>query len=119
MVYGRAVMAESSGCCGRFWFNAAVHGKDARNATVLPSERRSARLMKTFGKPTNMSRFKAFGYKCVMYLNKEHRKPGKQNSRGRAMIHMGIASDDYTSGWKLYDPVKNKFYISNQVCFNE
>jgi hypothetical protein len=66
-----------------------------------------------------MSRFKAFGYKCFMYLNKEHRKPGKHNSRGRAMIHMGIASDDYASRWKVYDPVKNKFYISNQVRFNE
>jgi hypothetical protein len=35
------------------------------------------------------------------------------------MIHMGFSSDDNTSGWKLYDPVKNKFYISNQVRFNE
>ena len=35
------------------------------------------------------------------------------------MIHMGIASDDNTSGWKLYDPEKNKFYTSNQVRFNE
>ena len=117
MLCGRAVMAES-GCCGKFWFRAAVHGKDARNVTYS-SRIDSTPHMKMFGKPKDVSSFKAFGCECYMYLNKERRQLGKHTARGQAMIHMGFSSDDNTSGWKLYDPVKNKFYISNQVRFNE
>jgi hypothetical protein len=73
--------------------------------------------LKMFGKPKDVSKFKALGCECFMYINKERRQG---STPGRA--HMGIASDDNTSGWKwfyLVKILKNKIYISNQVRFNE
>jgi hypothetical protein len=117
MLCGRATMAES-GCAGKFWFRSSVNGKDARNATYC-SRISTTPHMKLFGVPKDVSKFRAFGCECFMYLNKDRRDPGKHTPRARCMIYMGFASDSNTSGWKLYDIEKNKFYISNQVKFNE
>ena len=117
MLLGRTTMAES-GCGGKFWFRSSTNGKDARNATYC------ARIgttphMKIYGVPKDVSKFRAFGSECFMYLNKDRRDLGKHTARARRMVYMGFASDDNTSAWKLYDPEKNKFYTSNQVKFNE
>ncbi len=77
-------MAES-GLGGRFWFKAAAAGTDARNATfkarITTSPHRGL-----FGSPKDVSRFRAFGCKAIVYLNKECRENGKHNARVSAFL---------------------------------
>jgi hypothetical protein len=66
-----------------------LYGKNARNVTysscIVPTQH-----MKMFGKPKDVSSFKAFGCECYLYLNKELRQQAKQIGRARAIIHMGF-----------------------------
>ena len=117
MLCSRAIMAES-GLGGRFWFRSAITGKDARNATY--NERiKTTPYKAAYGVPRNVSKFRAFGAECYMYLNDHRREKGKHSARGRQMIYVGLASDSNTSGWQLYDPANGKMIISNQVRFDE
>jgi hypothetical protein len=68
-------MAES-GLGGRFWFKAAAAGTDAQNATFKARIKTSPHHA-LFRVPNDVSRFRAFGCKAVVYLNK-----GKHTARG-------------------------------------
>ena len=113
-VSDRSQMAES-GMGGRFWFRAIVSGKDARNATYHDRTGTTPHHF-VFEKPRNVSKFRAFGCKAFMYLNKDRREKGKHLPRAAEGIHLGFASDSNTSG---YFPSTSKTLICNQVRFDE
>jgi hypothetical protein len=75
MLLARTVMAES-GAAGRFWFRAALAGKDARNATFKTRIGTSPHAL-LYGEPRDVSKFRAFGCRAYVYLNAERREKGK------------------------------------------
>ena len=113
----RPQMAES-GMAGRFWFRALVSARDGRNVTYHERIKTTPHKM-VFGEPKNVSRFRAFGCRAFMFLNKERRRPGKLAPRALEGINLGFASDSNTSGYVIYIPESQKIFISNQVRFDE
>ena len=95
-------MAES-GLGGRFWFRAAVAGKDARNAIFLERIKTSPHNA-MYGEPKDVSRFRAFGCKAFVYLNKDSKESGKHIARGIDAVNLGLASN--TSACIHYIPGK-------------
>ena len=97
MRLARTVMAES-GLGGRFWFKAALVGKDARNVTYkqrlgqTPHSCISVELK-------DVSRFCAFGCRAWVYLNAERREKGK---RVQEAIYLGFELN--TSAWSFFIP---------------
>jgi hypothetical protein len=88
MRLARTVIAES-GLGGRFWFKAALAGKDARNVTY------KQRLWQTphsciYGELKDVSRFRAFGCRAWVYLNAERREKGKYTPRAQEAIYLGF-----------------------------
>ena len=114
---GRTVMAES-GLGGRFWFAAVTHGVNCRNATfnkrvgTTPHE-------KIFGVKKYVSKFRPFGCRAYMHLNKERREKGRHAPRAIEVINLGLATDENTSGYKFYIESSGKTLISNQAKFDE
>jgi hypothetical protein len=70
-----------AGLDGRFWLKAAAAGTDARNATFKASIKTSPHQA-MFRAPKDVSRFRAFCCKAVVYLNKERRENGKHTAGG-------------------------------------
>jgi hypothetical protein len=68
-------MAES-GLGGRFLFKVAAPGTDARNARFKARIKMSPHQA-LFRAPKDVSRFRVFGRKAVVYLNKERQENGK------------------------------------------
>ena len=95
----RPQMAES-GLAGRFWFRALVSSRDARNVTYHERIKTTPHML-VFGQPKNVkfnvSRFRAFGCRAYMTLNKERRGPGKLAPRALEGINLGFASDSNTA----------------------
>jgi hypothetical protein len=56
-------------------------GTDARNAT-FKARIKTLPHQALFSAPKDVSRFRAFGCKAVVYLNKERRETGKHTARG-------------------------------------
>jgi hypothetical protein len=88
MRLARTVMAES-GFGGRFWFKAALTGKDARNVTY------KQRLGLTpysciYGELKDVSSFHTFGCRAWVYVNAERREKGKHTSRAQEAIYLGF-----------------------------
>ena len=75
--------------------------------------------MMVYGQPKNLSKFRAFGCRAFMTLNKDRRGPGKHVPRAVEGINLGFASDSNSSGYVIYVPESKKVYISNQVRFDE
>ncbi len=115
MLIARTVMAES-GVGGRFWFKAAAAGTDARNATFKARIKTSPHQA-FIGGPKDVSRFRAFGCKAAVYLNKERQENGKHTARGIDAINLGFARN--TSAYVLYIPERKTLMILNQVKLNE
>ncbi len=69
MLIASTVMAES-GLGGQFWFKAAAAGTDVRNASFKAHIKASPHQA-LFRAPKDVSRFRAFRCKAVIYLNKE------------------------------------------------
>ncbi len=67
----------------------------------------------------DVSKFRPFGCKAYMQLNKERREKGKHTPRAVDVINLGFASDNNTSRYKLYNPTNQTIRISNQVKFDE
>jgi hypothetical protein len=67
--------------CGQFWFKTAAAWTDARNATFKEHIKTSPRQA-MFREQNDVSRFRAFGCKAVVYLDNERRENGKHKARG-------------------------------------
>ena len=70
-VLARSGMAQS-GLGGKYWFCAATYGKDCRNVTY------KERIKNTpwgllYGEKKDVSKFRPFGCRAWMHLNKERR----------------------------------------------
>ena len=72
---GKTVMAES-GMGGQFWFSATMDGVNCRNATY---KKRSGTTPheKVYGTKKDVSKFRPFGCRVYMHLNKERREKGR------------------------------------------
>ena len=74
MMSARTIMAESGlGGRGRFWFKAAKAGKDARNVTYKERIGMSS-YQAMYGEKKAVSRFRAFGCRAWVYLDKQRRE---------------------------------------------
>ena len=110
-------MAES-GLGGQFWFSATMHGVNCRNATfkerlgTTPHE-------KLYGRKKDVSRFRPYGCRGYMHLNKERRGKGRGAPRAVEVINLGLATNCNTSGYKLLVEETGKILISNEVRFDE
>ena len=103
-------MAES-GLGGRFWFRAAMAGKDARNA-IYAERLKTSPHQAMYGEPKDVSRFRAFGCKAFVYLCKDRRQNGKHIARAVEAVNLGFASN--TSAYLLYVPERKSLMTSNQ-----
>ncbi len=70
-----------------------------------------------FGAPKDVSRFRVFGCKALVYLNKERQENGKHTARGINAINLGFARN--ISAYVLYIPGRKTLMTSNQIKFNE
>jgi hypothetical protein len=71
----RTKMAES-GWAGRFWFSAVNHGKNCRNVT-FKYRLGTTPYARLYGMKKDVPKFRPFGYKAYVHLNKERREKGK------------------------------------------
>ena len=114
---GKTVMAES-GMGGQFWFSATMNGVNCRNATykkrlgTTPHE-------KVYGTKKDVSKFRPFGCRVYIHLNKERREKGRHAPKGVEAINLGFATDCNTSGYKFYIEGTRKIITSNQGKFDE
>ena len=110
-------MAES-GMGGPLWFSSGNHCLNSRNATfkrrlgTTPHE-------KIFGVKKDVSKFRPFGCRAYMHLNKDRRGQGAHAPRAVEVIHLGFATDQNTSGYKFLIKGTNKVIVSNQAKFDE
>ncbi len=87
MTLARSGMAQS--CLGgKYWFCAANCAKHCRNVTY------KARIKNTqwgavYGEKKDVSKFRPFGCRAWMYLNKERREKGKTAPRAVEMVNLG------------------------------
>ena len=109
MVIRDRVMADS-GLGGRFWFASSTHGVNCRNATF---NRRvgTTSYEKIFGVKKDLSKFRPFGCRAYMHLNKERREKGRHAPRAIEVINLGLATDENTSGYKFYIESSGKILI--------
>ena len=94
MMSARTVMAES-GLGGRVWFKAAKAWKDARNVTYKERIGMSP-YQARYGEKKYVSRFRAFGCRAWVYLDKQRREKGKHTPRAKEAIYVGFLSDNST-----------------------
>ena len=113
----RTEMAES-GMAGRFWFSATIHAKNCRNATYKKRVGTTPHA-KIFGSKKDVSKFKPFGCRAYVHLNKERREPGKHAPRAVEAIHLGFASDMNMSSYKFWIPSTGQIMCTNQARFDE
>ena len=67
----------------------------------------------------DVSKFRPFGCKAYVHLNKERREKGKHTPCAVQAIHLGFASDCNMSAYKFYIPSSGKCIVSNQARFDE
>ena len=112
----RSGMAQS-GLGGKYWFCAATYGKDCRNVTY------KERIKNTpwgllYGEKKDVSKFRPFGCRAWMHLNKERREKGKTAPRAIEGVNLGFASDLNTSAYKFLTST-GQVLTSNQLDFDE
>ena len=105
-----------SGLGGRFWFRSALAGRDARNATY--KERiGTTPWRRMHGEMRDVSKFRAFGCRAWVYLDKERRENGKHTPRAVKAINLGFKTN--TSTYCFFILETNKLMTSNQAKFDE
>ena len=72
-----------------------------------------------FGVKKDVSKFRPFGCRAYMHLNKDHREKGKHVPKAVEVIHLGFASNFNTSGYKFLVEATGKIIVSNQGKFDE
>jgi hypothetical protein len=93
MLLARTVMAES-GLGGRFWFRAAMAGKDARNA-IYAERLKTSSQHAMYKEPKDVLRFRSFGCKAFVYLCKDRRQNGKHIARAVEAVNLTQARTSY------------------------
>jgi hypothetical protein len=83
------IMAESV-LGGRFWFKAAIAGKDTRNVTYTQRLGQTPYSCMYDGELKDVSRFRAFGCSAWVYPNAERREKRKHPSRAQEAIYLGF-----------------------------
>ena len=84
----RSAMAES-GLAGKYWFCAANCAKDCRNAMYVDRIKNSPwGLM--YGEKRDVSKFRPFGCRAWMFLNKDRREKGKTTPRAVEVVNLGF-----------------------------
>jgi hypothetical protein len=96
-----------------FWQTLWV--KNRVPTTALASENTPYLII--FGQPPNVSMVRVFGCMAQYYVPEAQRH--KLDSRARWGIHLGIASDQGTKGWKVWDIETKKTVVSRDVIFYE
>ena len=117
MMLAKCGMA-GSGLGSPYWFCSATNGKDCRNVTY------KNRIKNTpwgllYNEKRDISKFKPFGCRCWMYLNKDRREKGKTAPRAVEAINLGFASNMNTSAYKILIPSTGQVFASNQIVFDE
>jgi hypothetical protein len=113
----RSAMAES-GLAGKYWFCAANCAKDCRNAMYVDRIKNSPwGLM--YGEKRDVSKFRPFGCRAWMFLNKDRREKGKTAPRAVEVVNLGFASDLNTSSYKVLIKETGQILTSNQLEFDE
>ncbi len=111
MMVSRTIMAES-GLGGLFWFKSAVAACDASNATY--KERIStAPWRQMYGEMRDVSRFRAFGCRAWVQLNKERQEKGKHTPQALEAINLGFES--YTSAYAFFIPEQQTLMTSSSA----
>ena len=106
------------GMGGRFWFKSAlqVAAWDASNATY--KERiGTTPWRRMHGEMRDVSRFRAFGCRAWVHLNKDRRENGKHTPRAVEAINLGFEPN--TSAYTFFIPETQKLMSSNQGRFDE
>ncbi len=114
-------MAES-GLGGPYWFSATQNGVNYRTGNVTYRERPSLGTTpyeKTCGVKKNVSKFRPFGCRAYMHLNKDQGEKWRHAPKAVEAINLGFATDCNTRGYKLLMEGTGKILISNQVRFDE
>ena len=101
---------------GRFWYSAIDFGSTCRNATYKQRLGTTPHA-KIFGIKKDVSKFRPFGCRAYLHLNKERREPGKHAPRAVEAIHLGFASD--MSCQKFWVPSTGQLTYTNQAKFDE
>ncbi len=113
----RSGMAQS-GLRGKYWFCAATYGKDCQNVTC------KERIKNTpwgllYGGKKDVSKFRPFGFRAWMHLNKEQREKGKTAPRAVEVVNLGFATDLNTSAYKVLIRATGQVMTTNQLDFDE
>jgi hypothetical protein len=106
MRLARTVMAESR-LGGRFWFKAALPGKDARNVTYKQLLGQTPHTC-MHCELKDGSRFRAYGCRAWVYLNAERREKGKHTPRALEAIYLGFEPN--TSAWSFFIPERQTLW---------
>jgi hypothetical protein len=99
-------MAES-GLGGRFWFKAALAGKEARNVTYTQLLGQTPYSC-IYGVLKDVSRFRAFRCRAWVYINAERRQKGKHHPRAQEVIYLGFEPN--TSSWSFFIPERQTMW---------
>jgi hypothetical protein len=70
-----------------------------------------------YGKPKDVSRFRAFGCRAFVHLNSDRRDKGKHTPRALMAVYLGFEPN--TSAWSFFIPEKNTLWSTNQAQFDE
>ncbi len=97
-------------------FRAAMAGKDARNA-IYAERLKTSPHYAMYGEPKDVLRFRSFGCKAFVYLNKDRWQNGKHSARAVEGVNLGFVEN--TRAYLLYILERKKLMSSNQVRFDE
>ena len=92
---GKTGMAES-GLGGQHWSCSTQNGVNCRNVT-FKERLGTTPYEKTYGIKKDVSRFKPFGCRAYMHLNKDQRDKGRHAPKAVEAINLGFALDSNTS----------------------
>ena len=95
-------------------FSASTHCKSYRNVT-FKQRLGTTPHAKIYGEKADVSKFRPFGCRAYVHLNKDRREPGKHTPRAVEAIHLGFASDSNMSAYKFYVPSTGLFNDSYDV----
>ena len=114
---GRKVMAES-GLGGPLWFSATTHSVNCRNA-IFKKRIGTTPHENIFGVKKDVSKFRPFGCRAYMHMDKDRPEKGRHAPKAIEVIHLGFATDCNTSGYTFLIEGTGKHLISNQAKFDE
>ena len=104
-------MKTESGVGVRFWFHMLAAAANASNVTYKPRLDSTPHRI-VYKAKKDISKFRTFGCKAIMYLEDVRRDgPGKLAARAAEGVNLGLAIDQNTSGYKIYFPKERTIRI--------